>query len=225
MKKTITTILALAACAHAASIATFEDLKQTGESSDLFNGNGVITANKSNYLFISNYGDSPMPKEFVYGISFTLNTYALDKASASTVVFSANSTKGTMLTFTLGQLVNYMGGGDSITIVAKGSVADIFNANGKADSIASGMDGLSVRIDNYTLNTDLIYAATVMYNKGGSEYFDDSGWEGPIFDSSSLAHELAAATPSAPTPAVPEPATATLSLLALAALASRRRRK
>ena len=42
MKKTITALLALAACAQAASIATFEDLKQTGESSDLFNGNGSL---------------------------------------------------------------------------------------------------------------------------------------------------------------------------------------
>ena len=225
MKKTITALLALAACAQAASMATFEDLTQTGESSDLFNSNGIITANKSNYLFISNYGDSPMPDEFVYGISFTLNKYAIEQATSSTVVFSANSAKGTMLSFTLGQLVNYMGNGDSITIVAKGEVADIFNANGKADSVASGMSGMSVRVDHYTLNTDLIYAASVMYNKGGSEYFDDWGDYGPIYDSSSIAQELASATPSAPTPAAPEPATATLSLLALAALASRRRRK
>lgn len=225
MKKTITTILALAACAQAASVATFEDLKQTSQSGDLFNSNGTITANKGNYIFFSNYGDSPMPEEFVYGISFTLNKYAVEQANASTVVFSANSTKGTMLSFTLGQVMNYLGSGDSLTIVAKGNVADIFNADGKADSVNSGMSGMSVRPDHYTLNSNLIYAASVIYNKGGNEYFDDWGWEGPIYDSATLAHELSSLTPSAPTPAVPEPATATLSLLALAALASRRRRK
>ncbi len=225
MKKTITALLALAACAHAASVATFEDLKQTGQSGDLFNSNGTITANKGNYLYIANFGDIPMPEELVYGISFTLNKYAIEQASASTVVFSANSAKGTVLSFTLGQLVNYLGNGDSITIVAKNEVADIFNANGKADSVNSGMSGLSVSIDHYTLNPDLIYAATVMYNKGGDEYFDDWGDYGPIYDSTVLAHELSSLTPSAPTPAAPEPATATLSLLALAALASRRRRK
>lgn len=61
MKKTITALLALAACAHAASVATFEDLKQTGQSGNLFNSNGVITANEGNHLYFSNYGDSPMP--------------------------------------------------------------------------------------------------------------------------------------------------------------------
>lgn len=225
MKKTITALLALTACAHAASVATFEDLKQTGQSGNLFNSNGVISANEDNYLYFSNYGDSPMPSEFVYGISFTLNMYAIEKASASTVVFSANSAQGTMVSFTLGQVMNYLGSGDTLTIMAKGGVADIFNADGKADSVGSGMDGLSVRPDHYTLNTDLIYAATVLYNMGGSEYFDDSGLEGPIYDSTTLVHELSSLTPSAPTPAAPEPATATLSLLALAALASRRRRK
>lgn len=222
MKKTIIALLALAACAQAASVATFEELKQTGESSNLFNSNGFITANKSNYLFFSNYGDSPMPEEFVYGISFTLNKYAAANANTSTVVFSVNSTKGSMLSFTLGEVMNYLGGGDSLTILAKGEVADIFNANGKVDSVNSGMSGMSVRPDSYTLNSNLVYAATALYNKGGNEYFDNLGYEGPIYDSASLAHELASATPSAP--AIPEPTTATLSLLALAGLAARRRR-
>lgn len=222
MKKTIIALLALAACAQAASVATFEDLKQTGESSNLFNSNGFITANKSNYLYFSNYGDSGRPDELVYGISFTLNKHAAANANASTVVFSVNNTKGSMLSFTLGEVMNYLGGGDSLTIVAKAEVADIFNANGKVDSINSGLDGIAVRPDSYTLDSNLVYAATALYNKGGNEYFDDWGLDGPIYDSASLAHELASATPSAP--AIPEPTTATLSLLALAGLAARRRR-
>lgn len=222
MKKTIIALLALAACAQAASVATFEDLKQTGESSNLFNSNGFITANKSNYLYFSNYGDSGRPDELVYGISFTLNKHAAANANDSTVVFSVNSTKGSMISFTLGEVMDYLGGGDSLTIVAKAEVADIFNANGKVDSINSGLDGIAVRPDSYTLDSNLVYAATALYNKGGNEYFDDWGLDGPIYNSTSLAHELASATPSAP--AVPEPTTATLSLLALAGLAARRRR-
>ena len=225
MKKTFTLLMGLAACAQASQV-TFEGLGTTADNGAIVNTNGVITPNKGNHMYTAYYDSmvDAWSMRAVGGIAFTMNPVALQKLSDSTVVFTAKTAKDTV-SYTLGDFRSALTSPNgALAIITNGSAVSIFNENGLSSRNDSALSGTLSGAVEYTLNPDAIYAATCYFNRGGSELFDI--YYGPDYPGdAAMAESLIAATPKTEGyDVVPEPATATLSLLALAGLAARRRR-
>lgn len=231
MKKTFTLLMGLAACAQASEV-TFEGLGTTADNGAIVNTNGVIAPNRGHYMY-SVYRDSKdnaRSMTIVGGIAFTMNPVALQKLSDSTVVFRITTQYipkenevAVPYTLTLGDIRNALTSPDgALAIITNGSTVSLFNEKGLSSTSISYFSGTV----EYTLNPDAIYAATCYFNRGGDEAYDVWGEDGPDYPGdAAVAQSLIAATPKTEGyDVVPEPATATLSLLALAGLAARRRR-
>ncbi len=225
MKKFFITLIALAGISQA-SVTTFNDLNSTEEIFGVTNDNGIITPNKGNYFYTMYYGSttSAWPTQSIAAISFSLNLANTASASDSSVLVSATNTSNQTIDITLGELKSHFSGqSGSFCVVFNGTSTSLYNSQGESVSIDDVFTSKQHRISLYTLSTDLIYAASILCNQGGAEYYDISGQLGPVYPGDeAIAATLISSTPFSP--AVPEPTTATLSLLALAGLAARRRR-
>lgn len=219
--------MGLAACAQASQV-TFEGLGTTVDNGAIVNTNGVITPNKGHHMYSVYYYDETDPHAMstVGGIAFTMNPVALQKLSDSTVIFTA-STRNDIVSYTLGELKSALASPNgALAIITNGTTISIFSENGLSSSNSSALSYDFFGVVEYTLNPDAIYAATCYFNRGGDEAYDVWGDYGPDYPGdAAVAQSLIAATPKTEGyDVVPEPATATLSLLALAGLAARRRR-
>ena len=227
MKKILITLLALAGIAQA-SVVSFNNINSTEDIFGITNNNGTITPNKGNYFYITYYGSAAgsagWPSQSISAISFSLNLANTTSASDNSVLISATNTSNQTIDITLGELKSHFSDqSGSFCIVFNGTSTSIYNSQGESASIDDTFTSKLHRISLYTLSTDLIYAASILCNQGGAEYFDLIAQVGPEYPGDeAIATSLIASTPFSP--AVPEPTTATLSLLALAGLAARRRR-
>ena len=142
----------------------------------------------------------------------TINT---DNTTSAMYSYSANCTAiGTVSTntsYTLSIISSASTKGADDTTVAAGRGIDNFSVTLSSDSMAPS----SYTVAGFGLNGNSLNRVYI----GGSNSQSESGTYGSV---SSFALSIPG---TAPTPAVPEPTTATLSLLALAGLAARRRRK
>ena len=233
MKKTIIMLMALAAGAQAAQV-TIDNLSGESTEGPLTYSNGTVSPAQGQYLSaIYYYSMTTYDSVTFSGLALTLNPEMLGSAGSEDVVFSATTNNKETVSYTMGELSSYLTESNgALAIIFYGKNASIFNDNGLAAQKDNVVHNINKKIVEYTLNPSLVHAATFYYNPGGNEMYDVLGYDGPDFPGEAvLAQQLISATPKAEggvtpeEPAVPEPTTATLSLLALSALAARRRRR
>ncbi|MBR5213723.1 MAG: PEP-CTERM sorting domain-containing protein [Akkermansia sp.] len=234
MKKTIIMLLALAAGAQA-SVSTYDDLKGSSANAYISQNQGYVAPGRSGTLELGCIDYWYYTTNYIAGVGFTLNPSMLSAYGDDTVVLSIQGTNESVVSFTLGDLKSQMlttNGAFAVVmnydVNKRTSTFSLFNEAGASSTKTGSMYSVA----SYTLHTDLLYAASVLYGQGSYECFDETGYEGPVYPGdASLAQQLMSATPKAEggvtpeEPAVPEPTSATLSLLALSALAARRRRR
>ena len=232
MKKIFSAILALASFTYAAEI-TFENLQNDATISGYTNTNGVIAPEGENYFFISYATETDwMASQNVAAIAFTLDTNAIKNISDSAVICSVsgnyrayNPETGKTLSYTFGDIKSQLSENSSaFCILLRSTTATLFSENGDSLTLSTRVPDSFFRTTQYTLSSSLVYSATILTNQGGAEAYDD--YYGPYYPGdSTLAATLISKTPAGTYGEnVPEPTTATLSLLALAGLAARRRR-
>ena len=231
MKKTIIMLMALAAGAQAAQV-TIDNLSGTSTEGPLAYSDGVVQPATGNYLSaVYYYSMTSYDSVTISGVAFTLNPEMLGSASSEDVVLTAMTKNKEVISYTLGDLSGCLTESNgALAIIFYGKNVSIYNDNGFAGQKDNVVYNANKQVIEYTLNSSLVHAASFYYNPGGNEEYDI--YYGPDFVGEAvLAQQLISATPKAEggvtpeEPAVPEPTTATLRLLALSALAARRRRR
>ena len=233
MKKTLITLLAVSGLAAADTLDPFLpplsnplEIGNTGyEYEDVMSwktsiGHDSVSAADMTHNLSGSIGDAILNTGWYWGDADRINPYSSFSIAPGGFEFSANDQLGAFVIATR-KLSDFLNEGDTLTSLTIGfstwSAASVgFTAwvwdGSSATKLTSDTNGDSYTYNNLALGAD--QTILFLWNSAG---------EGNLVYSFSSSCEITKA--EVPGDAVPEPTTATLSLLALAGLAARRRRR